>query len=121
MTVSGLPGDLVKAVPFGPTDPGTQLLTLDVDKAIVTARTKGTDAQKAVLNTLQQFKGTFNMNVTYSGLDIRYAATTGATPARLAGADITVGGQTVKGTPVGSAINSGVKGKYSVDVIPPGA
>jgi hypothetical protein len=114
MTVTGLPADLVKVTPVGAADPGAQLLTIDVDKAMVTARSKGNAAQQTVLNSLQQFKGTFNMNATYSALDIRH----GATPARLAGADITVAGRTVKGTPVGAAINSGLRGKYSVDVDP---
>jgi hypothetical protein len=115
MTVTGLPADLVKAVAFGPTDPGAQVLTVDIDKALVTARAKGSDAQKAVLDSLQQFKGIFNMNATYSALDIRYAASAGATPAQLGGADITVGGQTVSGS---GAKGSGVKGKFSIDIDP---
>jgi hypothetical protein len=114
MTVTGLPADVVKAVAFGPTDPGAQVLTVDIDKALVTARAKGTDAQKAVLDSLKQFKGTFNMNVTFSALNVRYAAGA-AIPAKLEGANITVGGETAQGT---DTKGSGVKGKFSIDVDP---
>lgn len=114
MTVTGLPADVVKAVAFGPTDPGAQILTVDIDKALVTARAKGTDAQKAVLDSLKQFKGTFNMNVTFSALNVRYAAGA-AIPAKLEGANITVGGETAQGS---GTKGSGVKGKFSIDVDP---
>lgn len=107
--------DLVKAIPVGQvdptvTDPNGQVLTVDVDKAFVTAKGKASAADKAVLDSMQQFSGSFNLNASFSALTIRFGAT--ATSPKVDGVNITVGGETANGS--GEA-GSGVKGKFRID------
>jgi hypothetical protein len=92
-------------------DPSFRGLVIDLDKILAAAKVKATgDAAKtAALNAVKDFEGSFNMNGTFSALNIVRSGQATKYP----GADITVSGQPViKG--------QGVKGKLWIKTTPPG-
>jgi hypothetical protein len=110
VVVDNLPDGVITVRSDFADDAGFRGLIVDMDKLFAAAKTKaaGDAAKTTVLNTVKDFKGEFNMNATFSALNILR----GANPS--AGADITVAGSgqpAIKGT--------GVKGKLWINDQPP--
>jgi hypothetical protein len=105
VVVDNLPDGVVTVATGYTDDPSYRGLVVDLDKLFAAAKAKvtGDAAKTTTLNSVQGFDGQFNMNATFSAVNmVRLGQTTQYT-----GADITVPGQPViKG--------AGVKGKIAL-------
>jgi hypothetical protein len=105
VVVDNLPDGVVTVTSGYTDDPSYRGLLVDLDKLFAAAKTKvaGDAAKTATLNGVQTYDGQFNMNATFSAVNLVRAGQTTQYP----GADITVSGQPViKG--------AGVKGKIAL-------
>lgn len=110
LVLDNLPADIVTVLSGFTDDASYRGLMLDIEKLFGAAIAKAsTDTQKAALAAVQTYKGEFNMNATYSALNI----VKGGQPS--AGADITV-----EGANQPAITGSGVKGKLWIGENPPG-
>jgi hypothetical protein len=111
VVVDNLPDGVVTVASGFADDAGYRAVMVDLDKLFAAAKAKvaGDAAKTATMNSVAAFAGQFNMNATFSALNLVRAGQTTQYP----GADVVVSGQpAIKG--------AGVKGKLWITDTPPG-